>query len=290
MKKYTRPFALICAALVSTLWGISFIGSQKAVEGGLNAFSLIFVRYVAAVPALLLVALIGKANLKMKLRDVPALLLTTLSGITVYYYCEIQGILYTSPSVASLITATIPVFSLLTGIFLKKKKPKKRIWVALVLSVAGVYLVVSGGNGKNSVKGLVFMFVCCLCWVVYLEMTAGLLKKYDSLTVTFWQSAAALLTLVPLMLAEHTVWGSVTAPAYLWGALFLGLICSGLCFAMNNYSVAVLSPQVNTFFLNLSPVVTALAEFLILGTKITPVQIIGGAVVLTSLFLVSSDK
>ncbi len=290
MKKHTRLYALICAALVSALWGISFIGSQKAVDGGLNAFSLIFVRYVAAVPALLIVALAGKADLRMKLRDVPALIGTTLSGITVYYYCEIQGILNTSPSAASLITATIPVFCLLTGIMFKKQKPKKRMWPALILSLTGVYLVVSSGKGKNSFIGVLFMFVCCVCWVIYLEMTAGLIKKYDSLAVTFWQSAAALVTLVPLMLREHTAWGSVTISAYLWAALFLGLICSGACFAMNNFSVSVLSPQVNAFFLNLSPVVTALFELILMGTVITPLQIAGGAIVLTSLFLVSGDK
>ena len=290
MKKQSRVPALICAALVSALWGISFIGSRKAVEGGLNAFSLIFVRYVAAVPALFILALIGKARLRVKLKDIPYFLITTLAGITIYYYCEIQGILYTTPSTASLITATIPVFSLLTGILLKKKKPKKRMWPALILSVSGVYLVVSGSGGSNSVKGLLFMFACCILWVVYLEMTEKLLRRYGHLTVTFWQSAIALVTLIPLMLPEHTVWQSVTAPAYLWGALFLGLICSGACFAMNNYSVSVLSPQVNAFFLNLSPVVTAVFEFILLGTVITPLQIVGGVIVLTSLFLVSGDK
>ena len=288
--KQKRPVALFCAGAVAALWGISFIASQKAVEGGLNAFSLILVRYMAAVPMLLIAALIGKAKLRMALKDIPALILTALSGITVYYYCELQGILYTSPSAASLITATIPVFSLLTGIVFRHKKPKKRIWIALVLSVAGVYLVVSNGSGRNSLKGLLFMFACCILWVLYLEQTDKLLRRYDNLTVTFWQSAAAMVTLVPLAMREHTAWGSVTPSGYLWTALFLGLICSGICFLMNNFSVKELSPQVNAFFLNLSPVVTAVFEFLLLGTVITPLQIVGGIIVLTSLFLVSGDK
>lgn len=290
MKQQKRLTALICAAAVATLWGISFIASQKAVDGGLNGFSLILVRYAAAVPMLLIAALIGKAKLKIARRDIPSLILTALTGITVYYYCELQGILYTSPSAASLITATIPVFSLLTGIVFKHKKPKKRVWIALVLSVAGVYLVVSSGSGENSLKGLLFMFACCIMWVVYLEQTDRLLQKYDNLTVTFWQSAAALVTLVPPAMNEHTAWGSVPLSGYLWAALFLGLICSGACFIMNNFSVKELSPQVNAFFLNLSPVVTAVFELILLGTVITPLQIVGGVIVLTSLFLVSGDK
>lgn len=56
---------------------------------------------------------------------------------------------------------------------------------------------------------------------------------------------------------------------------------------MNNYSIAVLKPQLNAMFLNLSPVATAIAGYLLLGEKITVRQAIGGLIIIGSLFIIS---
>lgn len=282
-----KKYAYASAIAVSILWGLSFIGSKKAVAAGITTFSLVMVRFVVATIVLLLLSLFRKEKLRIEKKDLFAVFLSAISGVTIYYFCELNGLQWTSASVAALIVATIPVFSLLAGIILHHKRPSRFMWIGLAASLLGVYLVVFSNVGENSVKGFLFMFAACLCWVAYLEITDHLLKKYTSICITFWQSLIALITVIPLSMTETVDWASIPLDAWLWSAAFLGLVCSGLCYILNNYSIGILSPQMNALFLNLNPVAAALGGYLILGEEITSNQIIGGIIILTSLFFVS---
>ncbi len=280
-----------CAILVAVLWGLSFIGSKEAMAGGFDTFSLVAVRFIVASLVLFFSAVLRKESLKVEKRDILPLFITSVTGITLYYYFELKGLESTSASVASLIISTIPVFSLLTAVVLYKKRPPLLTWVGVALSLAGVYMVVFNGAGDNSLLGCLVLFGGCICWVSYLEMTDRLLKKYSNTCVTFWQSALSLLTAIPMALTEKVAWTAIPLKAWLWALIFLGLICSYLCFMMNNRSVAILTPQVNSVFLNLSPVATAVGGWLVLGETITPMQLIGGIVILAALFIISfSDR
>lgn len=286
-----RKQGYICAILVSILWGLSFIGSKEAIAGGFDTFSLVTVRFIVASLVLLGSALLRKESLKVEKKDILPLFITSVTGITLYYYFELKGLENTSASVASLIISTIPVFSLLTAVVLYKRRPPLLTWGGVALSLLGVYMVVFNGAGSNSILGCLVLFGGCICWVSYLEMTDRLLKKYSNTCVTFWQSALSLLTCTPLAVTERVEWTAIPVSAWLWAILFLGLICSYLCFMMNNHSVAILTPQVNSVFLNLSPVATAVGGWLVLGETITAVQLLGGAVILIALFIISfSDK
>lgn len=278
-----------CAAAiaVSTLWGLSFIGSRRALAAGMQTFSLIAVRFIVASAMLYALCRLTKQPLRLPKKDLLRMLATAVTGITLYYLCELRGLERTSASVVSLVIATIPVFSLLVGAVLYKKMPAPRTWLGVFLSLFGVYLLVFTEKGENSAAGFAYLFGACACWVVYLEITGRLLTRYSSLTVTFWQSFLGTLTTIPLALTEDVPWRTIPLDAWLWTCVFLGLICSCACFIMNNYSIAVLSPQTNAAFLNLSPVATAVGSYFLLGEKITPTQAIGGAIILASLFIIN---
>lgn len=282
-----RAGAYVCAIAVAVLWGLSFVAMKEAFAGGLTTFSLILVRLTVAALCLLLVARVRGKSLAVRFRDLLLLALTGVMGITVYSYFELRGLECTSPSVASLIIATIPIFSLLAGVVLYKKKTSVLTWLGVLMSLFGVYLLAYTGAGENSAAGFAYLFGACLCWVIYLEITDRLLRRYSNLTVTFWQTLLALISVLPPALRENVAWGAIPLRAWLWAGGFLGVVCSTLCYIMNNYSIKVLSPQTNSVFLNLSPVATAVGSYFILGEIITLPQCAGGALILISLFLVS---
>ena len=279
--------AYLAATAVSVVWGLSYIGAKKALAGGFDTFSLILVRFAAAAAAMLAVALLKGESLRLDRKDAVSVVLSAIAGITLYYFCELNGLKRVSGSVASLIIAAIPALELLAAVILYRTRPAGSMWAGVALSLAGVYLVVSSEQGSAALEGVLYMLGACLCWIVYLEITGRLMKRCSSLALTFWQSVTALVTLIPFAVRETIDWGSITAETWLWAALFLGVLSSGMGYLLNNYSVSVLTPQVNAFFLNLSPVATVIGGYLILGECITPVQVIGGAVILFSLLLVS---
>ena len=283
----SKQRACFAASVVAIFWGLSFIGSRKALSAGMETFSLVAVRFLVAALALVPIARAKGASLAIRPRDLVPMTVTALTGITVYYFFELRGLMFTSASVASLIIATIPVFSLLAGVILYKKRPPARTWAGVGLSLLGVYLLAFTDAGENTAEGCLCLFGACVSWVIYLEVTDRLLKRYSDLAVTFWQSALGFLTSVPFAAAEDVRWAQIPMDVWLWACVFLGLFCSALCFILNNYSVSVLSPQTNSVFLNLSPVATVAGEYVVFGQRAEPLQLVGGAVILVSLFMIT---
>ena len=70
------------------------------------------------------------------------LLLTVLSPVG-YFIFETSGIKYTSPTSASLIIATIPIFSTIIAMIFLKEKMTPFATLGVFISFLGVYLIVS---------------------------------------------------------------------------------------------------------------------------------------------------
>lgn len=279
--------AMIGVVFVSVMWGLSFVGSKIAMSAGLQPFSLVMLRFLAASVFLFPLALLTKTSLKISLRDVPWLFLIAMSGTTVYFFFELNGLKQTSAATASLIIALIPVFTMLSELVFRRQKPTVLQWIGTAVSLIGVWLVVGNSAEGNTLSGLLLMLCACICWVIYGEATDHLLKRLPTLTITCWQSLFSLLTLIPLCFTENVPWQSVTAEAWIAACVFLGLICSGICYILYNYSIAIISTGRTAIFLNLNPIAGVIGSVIILHESFTLIQAAGGLLILFSLFLVN---
>ena len=288
MKKQ-RISAYIGIIFVNVMWGLSFIASKYSMQNGLTPFSLAMVRYIVTPIVLLPPLLHAKFKPYLPKKDIFLMAVSGLFGATIYFYFENNGILRTTAANASLIVASIPVFTMLSGVIFHKKRPSKLSWLGAVLSLTGVYLVVSSDtSGTDSLTGNLLMLCACICWVVYVETTDILLKRgHSSLEITWWQSVFSLISLLPLGLTQGVQWSAIPLSAYLASAGFLGCICSALCFFLYAYSIQHLSPIGSAIFLNLNPLAAVLGSVFLLGETILPIQILGGAIIIGSIFLVN---
>lgn len=288
-KRRKTRFLLACTAALITnvLWGLSFIGSKKALNSGFEPFTLVTVRFAVCTLVLLPVALLKNEKLKLERKDILPEIISALTGVTVYFFFELEGVKRLSASTAALFIATIPVLTLLYAVLFKRKRPSVLCYIFMAASLAGVYLVVASDTGKDSVQGALFMLGACLCWVTYIEICHGLVRKYSLLTVTLWQGIISLLTLAPMCAAEKVDLRTIPLDAWLWAALFLGFLCSCVGYILNNYSISKLTSIGHAVFLNLNPVAAAVGGWLILGEAMSAKGIIGSAIVLLSLFVLA---
>lgn len=275
--------ACLGAVFVNIMWGLSFIGSKSAMRAGFGTFSLITVRFVTASLALGIAACVLKKGLRIKARDIPLILLSSATGITIYFWFELNGLRHTSSATAALIIAAIPVLTLVTGSILHRKRQGLAAWAGAAVSLFGVYLVVSSGGEGDSFAGVLYMLGACACWVAYSEITQVLLQRIDNFTLTFWQSVFAAAMFFPLCLTENVPWTDMPLSAWLWACVFLGLICSSACYILYNSAIEHLSPEGSALFLNLNPISAAVGGYLLLGEDLSARQIIGGAIILVSL-------
>ena len=273
---------------INVMWGLSFIFSKQGMNAGFQPMGLAFVRYVLAAAALIPLLLWREGAPRLRREDMLPMFLSSLAGITVYYFCEYNGIQRTSTVSASLILAAIPVLTLGAEALLTRARLQPMQTAGAFLSLAGVGLITlsSSREGTDSLAGILFIFGASLVWVAYIFLSRRLRQRYSSLSMNAWQAAMAAVTLLPAALTE-----GFDPAAVSWGgwasSAVLALVCSALCYYLYGNALVTLSPLASAIFVNLIPLTTLIAGVLFLGEKLTWATLAGGVLIIGSIFLVN---
>jgi drug/metabolite transporter (DMT)-like permease len=212
-------------------------------------------------------------------------------GYSVYFFFENNGVKLTTASAASIIIATLPVFTVVADALIFGYKLDMLKIFGVFLSVFGVYFVVGANLSEvgGSSLGYVYMFGAVLSWVAYSFVTRPLARKYSGIAVVFYQSLFGTIALIPFVFMEKTDWAAVSSPI-IFNLLFLGIICSALANYLYVYAMDGLGVSLTSLFMNMVPVVTVITSFFILGETINLRQVIGGIFVVLSVYLVSMER
>jgi len=286
------PLTAILAIMASVLfWGLSFVSSKAILNTGFPPMTMVFARFLIA--SALLLPLRRRLEPQRSLRTLSRrqrllLVLSGLTGVTVYFFFEARGIKLTSASNASLIVAVVPVLTVLTEVLLFRGRLAWYQAAGIALSILGVFFIVrrSPEHFPRALLGNLFMFGACLSWVAYNFISRDLQVPLAGLSLTSYQAAVGAITLLPLALSELASWQSGSLVVWL-NILYLGVFCSALGYFCYIYALSHMGPIVVTSFINLIPVVGAFGGMLILGERLSPIQLAGGAVVIGGVFLVN---
>ncbi len=282
----TAIFAIVTACL---FWGISYMSSKIA----LNVFTpltLAFTRFFIASVALFIIFIFkGKAQ-KPEKEDLPRFVSAGVIGVALYFTFENNGIKLTSASLASMIIASVPVFALIGDCFINKSKLTAKKVVSVLLSVAGVFLIVTGNESEIEFSGhflgYIFMFGAALSWVSTNFIIKPLYKKYSGLTITFYQILFGTIALAPFAVLNFPKDG-VLDGIIITNVLFLALCCSAAAYFLYVFALDRLGVMLTTLFVNFVPVITVISSFFILDEIVTPSQLLGGAIVIGSVCLLT---
>lgn len=284
-KEKLLPLAAIIATVV--VWGFSFL-SIKVVLNVIPPMTMAFIRFFIA--SVLLHFIMRKIEPKTRLLrdDILLMALAGVIGVSLYFYFENNGVKLISASAASIIVSSVPILTLIADAIVFKSPMNKVKILSVFLSIAGVYLVVGGGlHGielSGSGLGYLMMLGAALSWAVYSVITKPLFKKYSQLAIVYYQSVFGAIALAPFTLMEKASWDKLTSNIIL-NLLFLSIICSAAAYYFYVYAMDKLGIGESSVYLNLVPVVTVISSFFILGEVIKYNQLLGGLVVIVSVYL-----
>ncbi len=278
--------AILLAAL---FWGLSFISIKVAVAT-VPPMTLALLRFIVAILLLYPWLRLSEPSSQLRPEDRGKIAFTGFIGVTLYFFFQNTGILYTSASEASLIIAGIPVLTLLADVVFCKSPLNLRQCFGIVLSLPGVYfLLQSGESGSGGWLGNLYMFGAALSWVSYCLLTRPLSKYYSQLAIVTYQALFGAVALLPLSLLEASAWQSPDLNVLLHIA-YLGVFCSALGYYLYVYAMEQLGVATVSLFVNFIPVVSVAGGFFLLGEKIAPLQLLGGLIIICSVVIVSSDN
>ena len=201
------------------------------------------------------------------------------------------GIVMTSVANATVLCNLTPVVVALFGWFVLKERPHRLFLVALALAMGGAFAMAAGadgGQGTNPPLGDIFSLSVAVWYSGYFLAVKAARATAGAMRVTFWATllGAPLLLLVALALGEDIV---PAGPAGWAACIAMGIIHvfgqGGVAWALGK-----LPASVTAVTILIQPVVAGLLGWWIFGETLTPVQALGGAVVLGAIVLAQRSQ
>lgn len=269
-------------------FGLSFIASKYA----LLLFDPVSIILFRAVIASLLLASWAKMRgvpLRLTRRELPVFMLLAFFQPFVYFMGETYGLRLVSASAASIIIATIPVFTPFASAPLVGERLTARAFFGLVLSFAGVALIVLADRGTPdfSLPGVLLMFLAVFGAVGYSIVVKKINLDRSPLVIVTWQHILGSLYLLPLFIAvdlpamagrPRAEAGGLAAPVI--SLVFLAVFSSTLAFIFYSNGIRKLGPGRANAFTNTIPLFTAVVSFFLLDERFPPVKLAGMAAVI----------
>ncbi|MGN0703088.1 MAG: DMT family transporter [Lentihominibacter sp.] len=281
-KQQLIPLTVITCVIF--IWGFDFIAIEYMLQYmSSGVFTLL--RLITGSAVLAAVCIVRNKGIHIRKEDMLRIFISGASGMSLYFTLEGIGISLTSASFGSLILATVPVFGVIGDRIIYKRKITSLKLVCILISIAGVYLLVADDLSGPKLKGLGFIIMAAIVWVFQIACMKPLYEKYDLLTILTGIFISGAIFQVPLTLLSHPHF-SIT-PAGIIILIATTIICliigeTGYVYAIGNLSVTVVSA-----FENLLPVVTILLAFVIYGTMLTPLQSAGAVLITGSVMCIA---
>jgi drug/metabolite transporter (DMT)-like permease len=285
--------ALLFIMLCVLFWGISFI-STKVVLRQIPPATIVLYRQIIACLALMPLLPFWRSPSLPRREDAGRIAASAFFGIVMYFVLENKGLEHTTASNASLIVSALPIFTLFSEALLYHKKIGRQMMTYLLISILGVYLVVSI-NGRldlssSQLFGNILVLGAIACWVAYTLLNRGAAQGNSSLNIIFYQSLAAIFLCMPFAVVEKDRWiFPLELSSSTWlNVIFLGTFCSAWAYVFYIRALVRLGPTLSAAFLNLIPVVTAVCGYLMLQERLTWIQVLGMILIMLALYKLNS--
>jgi len=287
LKKIQIPvFFYPLAAML--FWGLSFIWSTVLLKS-YQPVTIIFIRLIISSAFLFaLILFLGKFE-KVHRKDYPLILLSAFFNPFLYFLGENFGLKYSSPTIAAVIIATIPVFSLLVGYLSFREKMTRINFVGIGVSFAGIILmlITRDLSFAADIRGVIYLFGAVFAALLYSVTLRKLTMKYSAIVLIANQNFIGIFLFLPFFLLFEAKSAMVVplTQENIVSMLLLAILASSVAFVFYAHSVKLLGIAKSNIFSNLIPVFTAIFAYLLVDEFFTIQKIGGMALVICGIYL-----
>jgi len=225
--------------------------------------------------------------------DVIALLALGLLGHGVYQYLFAEGVAHTRAGSAALVLAATPAFTAIIGRILGVERIRRRGAAGIVLSAAGIAIIVYGGarqqSGSSMLYGNLLILGGAVCWSVYTVLLKPFTERVSLVDLSAITLAGGGIPLVLYSLPAMTATSWTHAGWLTWGAIIysgLGSMVLGYLFWYRG--VRVLGPTSTAIYSNVQPVIALLASWVLIAEVPTLWQGFGAVTIIAGVLLTRS--
>ncbi|MCD8073683.1 MAG: DMT family transporter [Lachnospiraceae bacterium] len=281
--------------LTAAIWGAAFVAQSVGMDY-VEPFTFNFARSIIGGIVLLPCILFLDGQKKKAGGQAPAdfsrqtagrhtlLLGGVCCGVALFVASALQqiGIQYTTVGKAGFITAMYIVLVPVFGIFLKKKAGG-RLWLCVLLAVAGLYLLCIT-EGFTVGGGDLLVLLCAAAFAVHILVIDHFSPLADGVRMSCIQFfVCGLLSGVAMLLFE------TPSPDAIWQARlpigYAGVLSCGVAYTLQIVAQRGMDPTVASLILSLESVFSVLSGWLLLGQSLAPRELSGCVLMFAAIIL-----
>ena len=271
------------AVLSMLFWGLSFVWFKIVVKW-YEPVTIIFLRLVISGVLMMGFMLITRSFQVIKRKHLKYFLLLSFTQPFLYFLGESFGLKLVSPTIASVVIATIPLFTPFAAYYMVRERVSMSIIVGLAFSFAGILLMLINPDlsFNASPKGVLLLFVAVFAAVAYSVIIRKISYEYNPVTIITYQNLIGAIYFLPLFLIfdfENFIAVKPTRELVL-AMLQLAVFASTLAYVFYIIAIKQIGVIKANIFTNLIPVFTGVFSFIILDEEFTWLKIIGMMLVL----------
>ena len=301
----TAPWrGVVAAGVAAFLFALNGSVSKTVLESGLSSLRLVELRSLGAALCLLAaVALTRPRSLRVRPRELGFLAVAGVVGIGLVQWLYFVAIGRLPVGIALLLEYLAPVLVVVWVRFVRHEAVRRRLWAALALSVSGLVVVAQVWEGLrlDGLGVLAGLGAAASLAAYYLTSERGLGRR-DPLSLAAWTFTAAALFWSVLQPWWTFPWADLTRAVALPGPLpdaeLPAYVLVGWVVVLGTvvpYGLILLALRslgsARTGLLGMAePVLAAGVAYVVLGEALSPLQLLGGAVVLTGIVLAETAR
>jgi len=282
MKRLT---GILLIAISATGFGTLAIFGKFLYADGVDTFTLLFLRFGLAASVMTLILILRREPFPRG-RVLAQLIGMGALGYAGQSFSYLSAIKYASAGLVALLLYLYPIFVfVLSALFLREKVTWPKA-IALTLALTGAALTANPEGGQT--LGIFYAILAAVIYSVYIIVGAGVMKQVSAIqsSLVIFASAAAVYGTLTLVNGAHF-------PASSSGWLSLG----GIVIAATVIPVATflaglerIGPTNASLLSTLEPVVTVLLAAWLFGELLTPITLVGGALILVGVIILTRSE
>jgi drug/metabolite transporter (DMT)-like permease len=279
--------ALLCLVSASAFGTLGVFG-KLASDAGAGVMSTLLVRFaLAGLVFGVALALTGGAAALLRLprRAVVIGLALGAGGYSLQSGLYFAAIGRLDVSLVSLLLYSYPAFVTLAALALGRAKPSLRTGSALVVASCGLVLVLlAAGTGAFDFTGALLALGASITYTAYILVSDGIVGDVPPLALSLLVLAGAAASFAVAGLATGSLSFRLPAEAWLWLVL-IALVSTVIAVSAFFAGLRRVGPSEAAILSTFEPPVTVALAFLVLGERLAPLQLAGGALVLAAVVM-----
>lgn len=213
-------------AIGGATYGMNPLFTLPLYQEGMNPISVLFFRYLFAIPILALMMKVTQVDFKISRKEIPPLvfmgIMFSLCSLTLF-----QSYNYMDAGIASTILFLYPIIVALIMTFIFKEKISFITILCLLMATIGIGLLYKGEDGATlSIIGTILVIISALTYAIYIVgINRTRLKEMNTIKVTFYVLLFGWFLFAVQCFTNYGIQTPPTEKWYLWGNLLaLGLL------------------------------------------------------------------